>query len=102
MFFITYSFYCYLISFTLILIFFFIDWKKKRKLKEAEQISIIIPCYNDGESIALTIKSVYTALPDSNFQLIVVNDKSTDDSLTQLQALQKTYGFTLIDNPTNL
>ncbi|MDR2540350.1 MAG: glycosyltransferase [Candidatus Peribacteria bacterium] len=67
-----------------------------------EDISILIPCYNDGESIALTIKSVYDSYPSEHFQLIVINDKSTDDSLTQLQILQKQYGFTLIDNEKNL
>jgi len=102
MFFITYSFYIYLSSFSLILIFFLIDRKKKRKLKTEEFISIIIPCWNDGESIALTIKSVYKSYPTEKFQLIVVNDKSTDNSLEQLQSLQKQYGFTLIDNEKNL
>ena len=94
--------YCYLASFGLVLIFFLIDRKKKRKMKEQEKISILIPCYNDGESIALTIKSVYDSYPSESFQLIVVNDKSTDDSFQQLQVLEKQYGFTLIDNPQNL
>jgi cellulose synthase/poly-beta-1,6-N-acetylglucosamine synthase-like glycosyltransferase len=97
-----YAFYGYLFSFTLVVIFFFIDWRKKRQLKTLEKISILIPCYNDGESIALTIKNVYEAYPSDLFQLIVINDKSTDTSLTQLKMLQEQYGFTLIDHEKNL
>jgi glycosyltransferase involved in cell wall biosynthesis len=89
-------------SFSLVLLFFFIDRKKRRRLKIEESISIIIPCYNDGESITLTIDSVYKAYPTEKFQLIVINDKSTDNSLEQLQKLQKKYRFTLIDNKKNL
>ncbi|MDR0607440.1 MAG: glycosyltransferase family 2 protein [Candidatus Peribacteria bacterium] len=84
------------------LIFFFINWRQKRKLQTTEDISILIPCYNDGQSIELTIKSIYDAYPPQHFQLIVINDKSTDNSLDILQTLQDIYHFTLIDNETNL
>jgi cellulose synthase/poly-beta-1,6-N-acetylglucosamine synthase-like glycosyltransferase len=97
-----YALYGYLFSFLLVLIFFFIDWTKKRTLKHYEKISILIPCYNDGESIELTIQSVYQSYPPDHFQLIVINDKSTDDSLQKLHTLQKKYGFTLKDNEKNL
>jgi GT2 family glycosyltransferase len=96
------SFYCYLVSFFLILIFFFIDRRKKRKLKYQADISILIPCYNNGESIELAIKSIYNSYPTQHFQLIVINDKSTDDSLEKLQKLQNIYHFTLIENEKNL
>jgi cellulose synthase/poly-beta-1,6-N-acetylglucosamine synthase-like glycosyltransferase len=97
-----YAFYGYLFSFLLAVIFFLIDRKKKRLLQTHEKISILVSCYNDGESIALTIKSIYEAYPSEHFQLIVANDKSTDNSFAQLQQLQKHYGFTLIDNEHNL
>ena len=100
--FISLSFYCYLVSFSLVIIFFLIDRKKKKRLKHEEDISILIPCYNDGESIELTIKSVYEAYSSTHFQLIVINDKSTDTSLEKLQKLRKTYHFTLVDNEKNL
>jgi glycosyltransferase involved in cell wall biosynthesis len=100
--FIEYAFRCYLVSFILVIIFFLIDRKKKRKLKSQEKISILIPCYNDGESIALTIESVYHAYPSDLFQLIVINDKSTDDSREKLQELEYIYHFTLLNNEKNL
>jgi cellulose synthase/poly-beta-1,6-N-acetylglucosamine synthase-like glycosyltransferase len=102
MYFLQYSFYAYLFSFSLVLIFFFIDWRKKRQIQHYEKISILIPCYNDGESIGLTIEHLYKAYPSDYFQLIVVNDTSTDNSLEQLQMLQRQYHFTLIDNEKNL
>ncbi|MDR0369908.1 MAG: glycosyltransferase, partial [Candidatus Peribacteria bacterium] len=92
--FIEYSFFFYIASFTLIVLFFLIDRRKKRTLKKKEKISILISCYNDGDSIELTIQSVYDSYPKEYFQLIVINDKSTDDSLEKLQNLQKKYGFT--------
>lgn len=100
--FIEYSFFIYLLSFFLTIIFFFFDRRKKRILKTKPNISILIPCYNDGESIELTIKSIYDSYPQDKFQLIVINDKSTDNSLEKLKILQKKYNFMLHDNPQNL
>lgn len=90
-------------SFLLCLTFFLIDYKRSKKLKlqHQEPISILIPCYNDGDSIADTIKSVYASWPQDLLQVIVINDASTDTSFAQLKTLQERYGFTLRDNPVN-
>lgn len=100
----TLAFTIYIVAILTSLSFFFIDRKKSKKLKlqKEEPISIFIPCYNDGDSLSSTIKSVYNARNPELFQLIVINDKSTDDSLIKLQKLQSEYWFTLIDNPQNL
>lgn len=94
----------YLVCFILSLILFLIDRYRSKKLKplREDKISILIPCYNDGNSLVATVKSVYHAYDPANFQLIVVNDCSTDDSLSKLQKIQSEYGFTLIDNPENI
>ncbi len=47
-------------------------------------VSIIIPCYNVENYIAATIKSVINQTY-SNWQLIVVNDGSTDESLQKIE-----------------
>ena len=97
-----YSFWCYVVSFSLVLVFFFIDWRKKRKLKEFEDISVLIPCYNAGESIELTIKSLFDSYPKKHIQLIIIDDKSTDTSFQKLQQLQEKYDFQLLSNEVNL
>ena len=49
--------------------------------------SIIIPLYNKEKSVAGTINSVLSQ-SYGNFELIVVNDGSTDNSLTVVQSFQ--------------
>lgn len=94
----------YLAVFTLIIsfIFAYFDLKKKRVLKKKVPISVCIPCYNDGDSIEMTINSLFSSYPADLIELFVVNDKSKDDSLDKLIALQDKYNFTLINNEKNL
>ncbi len=94
----------YLAVFTLGLsfVFSFFDFKKKRTLKKQVPISVCIPCYNDGDSIEMTINSLFKSYPKELIELFVVNDKSKDDSLDKLIKLQDTYNFTLINNEVNL
>lgn len=73
---------------------------RKLKLKNKVKITFLIPCWNDGDTIEGTIKSVYSVY--DNFELIVINDKSTDNSLDILKKLQKKYGFTLLDHKVNM
>lgn len=49
-------------------------------------ISVIIPAYNEGHIISKTIDQVYRFLDDNyeKYQLVVVNDGSTDDTLDQI------------------
>jgi cellulose synthase/poly-beta-1,6-N-acetylglucosamine synthase-like glycosyltransferase len=72
----------------------------KRKLISHPFISFIIPCYNNHENIKKTIKSIYDSY--DNFELFVINDKSTDSSLKKIQEINKEYNFKLINNKINL
>ena len=53
------------------------------------QISVVIPAYNEAKVIAATVKEVkdYLANHFSSFEIIVVDDKSTDETLEILKHL---------------
>ncbi len=54
-------------------------------------VSAFFPCYNDGLSIGKMVRDVRESLVEavSDFEIIVVNDGSSDNSLQVLQELQK-------------
>jgi len=85
----------------IITIFAFLDARHKRTLRKKPQVSFLIPCYNDGKSVGETIQSVYDAYDPQRFELLVVNDKSTDNSPAILKRLQRKYRFTLVNNKVN-
>lgn len=86
----------------MIYIFAYIDYKKKRVIWSYPAISFIVPCYNDGESIRDTIESIYSSCKHLLIDVIVVDDKSTDNSLQVIHDLQKEYSFLLIENEHNM
>lgn len=79
-----------------------LDYSKKRKKAELIPLSVFIPCYNDGASIWVTIKSLYNSYPNELLEVFVMNDNSTDISLEVLKKLNKKYPFKLIENQKNL
>jgi putative flippase GtrA len=44
------------------------------------ELSIVLPCYNEGPNIPLLIERVRPFWPQEKFELILVNNGSTDDS----------------------
>ena len=48
-------------------------------------VSIIVPCFNQGKFILETLESV-SRQTFTNFECIVVNDGSTDDSLVKMKS----------------
>lgn len=62
-------------------------------------ISVIVPAYNEGASIARTVAVVTEAFAGGShaFELIVVDDGSTDDTAGQAEAA----GVRVIRHPTN-
>ena len=63
-------------------------------------VSAFFPCYNDALSIGKMVRDVRESLVDavSDFEIIVVNDGSSDNSLQVLQELQKEIGELRIVN----
>lgn len=64
--------------------------------------SIIIPCYNEKARINNIDKIVaYLRTVENSSELIVVNDGSTDDTLSILKTLENKYNFKLITYKDN-
>jgi glycosyltransferase involved in cell wall biosynthesis len=83
-------------------VFFFIDYYAVKKPHKKPNISFIIPCYNDGHLIEDCIKSIYASYDPSLFELIVINDCSTDNSVSVIKKMQLVYDFMFIDMPNNI
>lgn len=90
----------YIVIFVFIYALIRVDRKKKRKLSKRPKISVIIPCYNDENYIGETIKSILSSYKKT--ELIVINDKSTDNSKKIIKTLQKELDFIFIDNKKNM
>lgn len=58
-------------------------------------ISLVVPCYNEAPALDAffqTIRPVLDSVPDARFEIVCVNDGSTDDTLTKLLALRRRDG----------
>lgn len=72
-----------------------IPWKYRlnsrifEELLEKEKISIILPCFNESETISDIIHQILF-LNIHNLEIIVVNDGSKDNSFEKLKKLQET------------
>lgn len=49
------------------------------------EISVILPAYNEGAVIASSIREVACALADKNYEIVVVDDGSADDTAARAQ-----------------
>ena len=58
-------------------------------------VSVIIPCYNQGEFLEECLTSVF-ASSYANLEVIVVNDGSTDDTPLLIESLKTKFNFELI------
>ena len=56
-------------------------------------LSVFFPCYNDAKTIGTLVKHAMVVLPKlvDTYEVIVVNDGSTDDSARVLERLTKRY-----------
>ena len=63
------------------------------------EVSIIIPVYNKSDYTYTCLQSIYQNFPQISFEIVVVDDCSTDDTLDLLATIG---GITVIHNETNL
>jgi glycosyltransferase involved in cell wall biosynthesis len=54
-------------------------------------LSIIIPCHNEEEVIANTLHNINKSLKDINFEIILINDFSLDQTCIKFIELSKIY-----------
>ena len=81
---------------------YLVDKKRARKLRKKVSVSFLIPCYNDGNSVGDTIRSIYRSYGQDYTEVIVANDGSKDNSLKILKELRKKHHFHLVDNKKNI
>jgi len=65
---------------------------------KSTRLSIIIPCFNDGQFIQEALASAEAYL-DSIYEIIIVNDGSTDPFTNQVLSQLKSSGYRVIDQP---
>ena len=64
--------------------------------------SIVIPIYNEAQNIESLVYEIFNSLKDHNdFEVIIVNDFSSDNTIDVVNAFKKKLNITLINNPKN-
>ena len=54
-----------------------------------ENFSIIIPVYNEGRNLRILVPRIYKELKKLKFELIIVDDNSTDNTVKILKRFKK-------------
>ncbi len=85
----------------LMLVLVNVDFRHRRKQLRKLDFSVIIPCYNDGASIADTLESLFRCIPREGADVFVVNDGSKDDSAAIIAELAKAYPIRVVTNSPN-
>lgn len=79
-----------------------LDRRKRRPLSRLPPVSFIVPCYNAAETVARTIRSIHAIAGSVDPDIVVVDDKSTDNTLEVLRSLLRDVPFRLVENDANL
>ncbi len=58
---------------------------------KAPALSVVVPVYNEAENVALLVSEIATALDGTSYEMIFINDASTDNTEEALKALKVTY-----------
>ena len=68
-----------------------------------ERISVIVPCFNEERTIYQNIKKIFRYLETNfeSFEIIAVNDGSTDETMRELKKIQDKIPLAIINNYVN-
>ena len=107
--FIDFVFFFYIfIGLYMLSLFLFIYYSNRKKIYEYpkgiyEKVSIVMPCYNEAEHIGKAIEALLSLnYPKDMIEIIVVDDKSTDNSAEVVREYVRKYGnVKLIVNKRN-
>ncbi|MCK5225178.1 MAG: glycosyltransferase family 2 protein [Planctomycetes bacterium] len=69
--------------------------EQQNQINTAKKVTIIIPAYNEQDTIASTIENVKQNYPD--YEILVVDDGSTDNTISVIEKL----GVTIVKNKIN-
>lgn len=50
-------------------------------------LSIVVPCFNEEESVEIFFKEIQKVLADQNYEIIYINDGSSDNTLKEIKKL---------------
>lgn len=84
-------------------LFFYLGLRKEKSFKDLElenlpQISIIVPARNEENNIKSVIESISNLeYPTDKIELIIINDRSTDKTLDQLNDINSQIDIQIID-----
>lgn len=87
----------------ILIINFITKFSLKPDIKQKPLVSVIIPCYNYAKYLVQCVESVINQSLQ-NFEIIIINDGSTDNSLEIAISLSKKYNkyhITIIDQPNS-
>lgn len=73
------------------------------ELKEQPKVSILLPCFNEEATIEATVEGLLE-LTYANYELVMINDKSTDGTLQKMKQIVSkypNYQIKILDMPEN-
>ena len=90
------------------MIFIFLHYRNSKQLysnppiKSYPTISILVPAYNEEDSIEETVKALLRLrYPTNKLDIIIINDGSTDNTLKIAKTLEKKYSHIKVINKPN-
>tara|TARA_B100000963_G_C22511252_1_gene618468 strand:- start:302 stop:997 length:696 start_codon:yes stop_codon:yes gene_type:complete len=64
--------------------------------------SLIVPCFNEEQNIDKIFEEIQNNLGNYNYEIIFVDDKSTDNSLSKLIKFSKNLNVSILKNTINM
>lgn len=77
------------------------DCLRRRKPAGALPLTVVVPCFNDGKTVAATLRSIFAAYPDDLLEVIAINDASSDESLREIEGIAREFPITVVNNRMN-